>query len=520
MLSVQRRSFLTSTASGLGLAGLLRAIGPVPAAELAVGPGIARFSEEVEPLVRFLEDTPQDKIIEQTAQRIKAGLSYRQLLAALLLAGVRNVQPRPSVGFKFHAVLVVNSAHLASLSGLDEERWLPILWAVDNFKSSQSRNQQEGAWTLPAVDEAALPNAASCTAELRRALEQWDEAAADTAITSVVRERGANQVFELLAEYAARDFRSIGHKVIYLSNAFRTLQTIGWDYAEPVARSLVYAMLNHTGEPNPAASELAADASGKMNRQRIDSIHRFHNIAHNQAGSADDGATLELVQTLHQASPEEASGQVVALLNSGVAAQAIWDGLFASSGELLMRQPGIVALHSVTTTNAMRYAFATSGNESTRKFLLLQNASFLSHFREAAEQRGKLSDARITDFADSSRLPQADSAGTEAGEIEKSTAVADAFAAMGDSRQQAAQQAFDYLASGGDPQHVVDHARRLVFLKGNDSHDYKFSSAALEDYRGLSPRWRDRFLSASLFQLCGPHEPTRPLVERIRTAIG
>jgi hypothetical protein len=34
------------------------------------------------------------------------------VLAALLLAGVRNIQPRP-VGFKFHAVLVVNSAHLA-----------------------------------------------------------------------------------------------------------------------------------------------------------------------------------------------------------------------------------------------------------------------------------------------------------------------------------------------------------------------------------------------------------------------
>jgi len=49
----------------------------------------------------------------------KKGLSYRDLLAALLLAGIRNIQPRP-VGFKFHAVLVVNSAHLASLSSPDQ----------------------------------------------------------------------------------------------------------------------------------------------------------------------------------------------------------------------------------------------------------------------------------------------------------------------------------------------------------------------------------------------------------------
>lgn len=520
MISVQRRSFLTSTATGLGLAGLLRAIGPLPAAELAVGPGIARFSGEIEPLVRFLEDTPQDKIVEQTAQRIKAGLSYRQLLAALLLAGVRNVQPRPSVGFKFHAVLVVNSAHLASLSGLDEERWLPILWAVDSFKSSQSRDEQEGNWTLPAVDEAALPSPSNCVTELRRALEQWDEAAADTAITSMVRECGANQVFELLAEFAARDFRSIGHKVIYLSNAFRTLQTIGWEYTEPVARSLVYAMLNHTGEPNPASSELDADASGRMNWERIASIERFHNTAASAAERADDGATLELVQTLHDASPDEASSQVVTLLNSGVTAQAVWDGLFASSGELLMRQPGIVALHSVTTANAMRYAFATAGQESTRKFLLLQNASFISHFRSAALQRGELADVRITDFTPSELPSQSDASQSTTNQAAGSTAVADAFDAMGSSRQQASQQAFEYLAAGGDPQNIVDHARRLVFLKGNDSHDYKFSSAALEDYRGLSPVWRNRFLSASMFQLCGPHEPTRPLVERITSAIG
>src|SRR5690606_26290190 len=135
-------------------------------------------------------------------------------------------------------------------------------------------------------------------------------------------------------------------------------------------------------------------------------------------------------------------------------AQAIWDGLFASSGELLMRQPGIVALHSVTTTNAMRYAFATSGQESTRKFMLLQNASFLSHFREAAEQRGKLAEVRITDFADSAGTSQAGETQASKTEPPTSTAVADAFDEMGSSRQRASQQAFDYLAAGGDPQNI------------------------------------------------------------------
>ena len=87
-------------------------------------------------------------LVKEVAQRIKGGMSYRELLAGLLLAGVRNVEPRPSVGFKFHAVLVVNSAHLAGLSSPASDRWLPVFWALDNFKSAQARDVREGNWTM------------------------------------------------------------------------------------------------------------------------------------------------------------------------------------------------------------------------------------------------------------------------------------------------------------------------------------------------------------------------------------
>ena len=60
-----------------------------------------------------------------------------------------------------------------------------------------------------------------------------------------------------------------------------------------------------------------------------------------------------------------------------------------------MRQPGIVALHAVTTTNALHYAFTHSGDDATRRLLLLQNAAFLPMFREAMSGRGKLADRRL-----------------------------------------------------------------------------------------------------------------------------
>src|SRR5262245_38839685 len=119
-MRTDRRRFLRASATssallGLGELGFLSRLRPVSAEEASLDPKVVRLDPEIEPVVRRLEDTPRERLLEEVAARIRKGLSYREVLAALLLAGVRNVQPRPSLGFKFHAVLVVSSAHLASL---------------------------------------------------------------------------------------------------------------------------------------------------------------------------------------------------------------------------------------------------------------------------------------------------------------------------------------------------------------------------------------------------------------------
>ena len=144
---VSRRRFLQSTAAGGAVLGLneldfLSGLPQLRAADVQPEPGRVRLRAEIEPLVTLIEESPRNKLIEVIADRIRRGTSYKDILAALMLAGVRNIRPRPSVGFKFHAVLVVNSAHLATLASPDHERWLPLFWALDNFKSSQAQNRE------------------------------------------------------------------------------------------------------------------------------------------------------------------------------------------------------------------------------------------------------------------------------------------------------------------------------------------------------------------------------------------
>ena len=499
---MRRRSFLTlaagaGTLAGLGDLGFLARLPKVSAAEAALDPKTVRLHSEIEPLVRFLEDTPRDRVLEEVGMKLRKGLSYREILAALLLAGVRNIQPRP-VGFKFHAVLVVNSAHIASLASPDSDRWLPIFWAIDQFKSSQARDVQEGNWTLGPVKESDLPPSHKARQAFIDAMDNWDEAKADAAITSLVRTAGAHEIFDLLSRYGARDFREIGHKEIYVANSFRTLEAIGWHHAEPVLRSVTYALLDTDGaRENPAKADYGADRPYRHNLEAIKEIKSGW-----LDGKVNPDATRELLAVVRQGSPTDASGKAIELLNQGVAPESIFDALFDASAELMMRSPGILSLHSTTFTNALHYAWQHCSSEETRKLLLLQNASFLPLFR-GSRKSGVEIDA-LQPLALEKKGPEA---------------IEEIFAEINSDRLAASRKILSFLEANPNPKPLADAARRMIFLKGTNSHDYKYSSAVLEDYHQIAPRWRDRYLAASTFYWKGARDPENRLVQRIRAAL-
>ena len=497
--SFSRRTFLqgaagTGAAVGLSQLAFLGRLPSVSAAEAAADTNFVRFRPEIEPLVRLLEDSPRDRLLEEVGAKIKGGTTYREVITALQLAGVRNIQPRP-VGFKFHAVLVINSAHLASQNSPDQDRWLPIFWALDQFKSSQARDAQEGNWTMSALDEAAVASMGNGRRNFTEAMDQWDESKADVAAACLARSVGAQEVFDLFCRTGARDFRDIGHKAIYVANSWRTLQNIGWQHSEPVLRSLAYALLEHEGE-NPAQRDADADRPGRKNLERLKEIR-----ADWFGGSPNADGMNEMLAALRSANPDETSGKVVELLNRGVAAQSIWDAMFQAASEMLMRKPGIVSLHACTTTNAMHFSHRQTSNDETRRFLLLQNAAFLPMFRDRAGARDGVAIDQLEPIEP------------------KSEAINEILADVSSDKMAAARKTLGYLNSSKDPRPFIDAAQRMIYLKGTDSHDYKFSSAVLEDYQHLSPAIRDRFLAASVFWLKGTGSGDSPLVARTRAAI-
>ena len=498
---MQRRQFLglaaAGTAASLGDLGFLSRLPHLSADDVRVDPKLVRLHPEIEPLVRLLEDTPRERVLEEIGARIRRGVSYREVLAALLLAGVRNIQPRP-VGFKFHAVLVVNSAHLASLAAPDPDRWLPILWAIDSFKASQAADVRAGDWSLGPVDESAVPPAHKARRAFLDAMDAWDEAAADTAIVGLARSAGAHEIFEILARYGARDFREIGHKAIYVANSFRTLEVIGWHHAEPVLRSLAYALLDRDGAAeNPAEADLPADRPYWENQRLVTTIRDEW-----LDGTPGAEATSEMLRALRDASPQAASALAIELLNRGTAPQSLFDAFLEAAAELMMRSPGILSLHATTFTNAVHYAWQRCRSDRTRRLLLLQNAAFLPLFRGSAREGVRI------DTLEPLPLERSGPASIE-----------EMFAEVSRDRLAASRKMLAFLREHPDPGPIADAARRLVFLKGTDSHDYKYSSAVLEEYARMGSPSRERFLAAAAFYFKGTADPDNALVQRSRAAL-
>ena len=80
--------------------------------------------------------------------------------------------------------------------------------------------------------------------------------------------------------------------------------------------------------------------------------------------------------------------------------------------------------------------------------------------------------------------------------------------------------ALAYLARGGSPDLIFDAARRMIFHKGRDSHDYKYGAALWEECLwSTDPKWRNPMVAASMFNFPGAKTADSPLMIRAREAL-
>jgi hypothetical protein len=458
-------------------------------------------------LLALLEDSARAALPAALAGKIRAGIAYNDLLSALTLATVRNVQPYPEVGYKYHAVMVLRSMHACAEHLPPADRWLPVVWAADYFKDTQAQERRASGWRMPQRAASAGAKPQSARRRLIEALDDWDRDAADAAINDYTALAPPEELFSVLFAYGARDLRAIGHKAIAVANAHALMPLMRREDAGPLLRSTVAALQNTEGDPNPAQHDLGPDRSYRQCQRQLAQIPGTW-----PQGRDDAGARAELRAALYGADPSQTVTSAVGLLRRGLAADVIWQVLFDTAAELVTLQPSIVALHSQTSANALYYAYRHSNDARTQQLTLLQCAAFVTMFREdtgAHVNEFRLAVELATEPAHSAQAAPAAPRGATIAEI--------LARIERDERRSAAHSTLRFLQSGGNDAALIAALRQQVVAQAREPHDYKYAEAVFDTYAHMPDEpWRRRFLSAGMALFKASAQGPTPLIAETR----
>jgi len=472
-----------------------------------------RFGPELEPIVRLIEDTPRAECVRVFVAELRRGMPYRQFLAASLFASVRRQNSH-------HEVYKIHSLHQVSMEARAEERLLPLFWGLNGYK------QRQEDFPLPLMTEwrGPLPSVQKAADELREGLQQVDRDRAEAAVVALAQGLGAQATMELLWPYGCRNGGAGGHMAIALANSFRALDTLGWQEAETGLRFVVQDWFS-LGYVKP-------DAYLQPNQARV--AEHLGQLPPGWAGkSPDRAATIELLGAIREGKGEPAAALALQQLRRGGTAQALWDAIHLATAELLVRHKdgwGLASrpLHSNTSTNALHYAFHTSTSPMSRLLVLLQGVAWTAD-KTGSDLAGQaLREKWITDLPVAKAPASTDDAIAEIfarlpersyrWDREKGAVLAYGNRADAD---EACHQAFTVLHERPDAVPLFTQTAHswLCRKASNDTHEYKFLAAILENARWVSPEWRAHLLAASVHYFHGDQSPDNAVILQAREAL-
>lgn len=455
-------------------------------------------------LVQTLIHTPRSDLQPWAVKEIRAGRLRKPLLIkALLSAGVSQIEPRP-VGFKYHAVLMVDAARRLSLQSEGIASWIPLLWNLDYFKHSQARSKNLGGWTLESARDGlpALSTAPQLFTESMGA-KQWQHA--DEAITRLARSGSMHQVFDLLLEWAVRDFHSIGHKAILLAGVWRCLEYSGWRESETILRGMVFALLADGGVP---ADDTSAEGHGWWTQdypQNMALIGKIPDSAFRPG--LDIQATTDLLGTLRTQSPRVSCEHATQQLVAGAPMQMVWDAVFLAASDAVMNRPNIPMLHCVTVSHALFSLWQRAANPQMRRMIPLQAISYVVQMK-AQRRQGEWNGLDVLDY-------QADATPSDAKSGD--------YSQLGDAIGYAPDDVRAMIVKIPLERQWLSLKHQLnqwLLVKSNKAHDFKYGAAVLETMEWISPHWRTPYLAACSRLLMGSEMPDSVEAQNIETWLG
>ncbi|MFT4514173.1 MAG: hypothetical protein ACI91B_002881 [Planctomycetota bacterium] len=427
-----------------------------------------RTPQDLEQFAARVRDVPADKTLTFAAEQIAQGASWQELLAAVFLAGARDIRPRPH-GILHTVMMVESTFQLADAAAAPRDAWHLALFNLQDFKASQARDIRENNNYLmqPIAVDRTLTGAAA-KKEFAAAMTAFDAKRAEHAVVQLLPHVSRVEFFELFRPFAVRCYAFIGHKMIYATHAERVLQRIGWQYAEAPLRSLVLACL--------------------VNRDTtsFDRVRKLTETLPTKWLELAGGDGQAVFDELRTSKPEDAPTVVIQHMKRGLDTSRAWDAIVRLGSLIFQRRPGrrsadgrtsLLPVHALTVPNAMRTSFLRSRDEDTKKLLLLQAASWTVSLRDDLANMVNLS-MKTKQRIDARQEPES---------------LDDAFASSSPSALRALMQR--------DERDLTEASKRLrasLVRTGSEHHQHKYAAAMFEEAERVEESLRPTIIAAAI----------------------
>jgi hypothetical protein len=314
---------------------LVASVGFGMATELGLAPAFAADAPDtldfgsLESLVRLMQETPANKLIQALADKLKSGTELSRLVAAGALANARTFGGEDYVGF--HTMMALApSLHMA--------RELPQTFQpLPVFKvlyRNTNRIQERGGRkdeVLHPVKPATLPEGSLGGDLLREAVRRKNCEEAERTFAALT-QRSANDALNDLL-FAVQDNTEV-HRVVLPYRAWDLLDLIGKEQAHTLLRQSVRYCVKAESSQHSSKWDEPRTLLPRMLEQ--------HKLLDRMPGTreAEDKWVDDLSQTIFKSTPEQAAEAAAVALAEGFAPAAIGEAISLAANQLVLRDHG------------------------------------------------------------------------------------------------------------------------------------------------------------------------------------
>jgi hypothetical protein len=489
-----RRDFLKDVGAGVVAA----SVGSGLAGDLGFSTAFAQQGNErltfgsLEPLVTLMQETAAVRLMPQIVERLRDGITLREIVAAAALANARTFGGEDYIGF--HTMMAIAPSYHIAQELPAARKALPVLKVL--FRNA-TRIQEQGGRArevLRPVDAARLPAD-------RVAGEVLRDAVRDSASNPAQPER----LFAAMAPTADEALNNVLHEVQDAVDVHRiVLPYRAWDLMSIIGRDQAHTLLRQSVRLCARAETGGTVAQNGGMRRAIPRILDQHRLIGRELGTraAEDRWVEALSNTIFRGTPEQAADAAAAALAEGMDPAAISEAIALAANQLVLRDNGranadgsskpagsihgdSIGVHACDAANAWRNLSRVT-NARNKVVCLVMGAWHVA--RDRAQRGGN--------FLEWQPYPR-ENARLEVRSIENDRLLASLEDAIRNRSQiRAAALTHRYLEAGLPVAALWDILRREAISEDGALHHEKFYRTTVEEFASVRAPFKARYLIA------------------------